>query len=197
MSTFRIPANRRKMDPSLMVAGLSALSCQTCGVHLSGMEEDTILTYYSVSASCGHEVIASEARLAVRPDYEKFLNVRGLLEEPKWYHATMMSDWENRILDPVHEILVHIGSEESALDRARYAGGKYMNVIKLKDDAHISPYVVDDQNLWPDEMRETRLPEWGNFSEVTRYVNRYEVPGSVSLLVAASALDVVETYTLR
>lgn len=197
MSTFRIPANRKQMDPALAALGLSALACTTCNQHLTSVEEGDILTSYWVDASCGHSVEAESAVLKIKPDYAPLLSARGLRKEKWWYHATNIIDWKDTILKPTSEIMVHIGSKESAEDRARYAGGRFMNVMRLKPDAKLSPYVVDDMNHWPENVAETRDVEWSNFSQITRYVNRYEVPGSISLLVAASAVDVVDTYRLR
>lgn len=189
-----IPSNRKKMDPSHFGAGLSALRCPRCKQHIDEQEESDILTYYEITHICGNLLKAEDADLTVRPDYQKYMNLRSTRQEIFWYHASDLPDWERKITQYADPLMVHIGSEHSALDRARYVGANYLYKLQLKKEFTISPTIVDDYNYWPDHLSETRYPgenyNFSQFSDITRYVNRYEIPGSISLLARADAVAV-------
>lgn len=195
-----IPSNRKKMDPSLFGAGLSALRCPGCKAHLDQAEESDLLTSYYMTHTCGKYFGAEDADLTVRPDYQKYMNIRSTRQEIFWYHASDLPDWDTKILRYDDPLMVHIGSKHSALDRARYVGAHYLYKLQLKKEYKISPTVVDDYNYWPDHLSETKVPgenyDFSKFSDITRYVNRYEIPGSVSLLARADAVAVSSVSVL-
>lgn len=63
--------------------------------------------------------------------------------------------------------------------------------VQIDPSANWSPYVTDDWNEWPETGYDLWKEVYQKFSEVTRYVNRYEIPGSISLLVASDLIRVV------
>lgn len=206
MIGYDVPANRTKMPLSAVSAGASALSCCSCGEHLTLDEVRTALTCYGIEHTCGGYTDMDAMGLTILPRYWQFLRAPRT-RDALWYHATAIENWADAILDNPEEILVHVGSLESATARAGMGSrGQYMNVLRIKSGFEIAPSVVGDINRWPETYRETQRivksqfwrheQNYMNFSDVTRYVNRYEIPGSISLLMRASAVDVVETYRL-
>lgn len=194
-----IPPNRKRMDPSL-VEGFSALRCQYCNKHFTTEFERLMLVeYYAVHEDCGKRVDIFASELTILPRYQYLLSLKNAMKEKVWYHATdydsYYSDgtWEESIIaarssdDP---FLVHIGSMESAVDRGEVSYADTLFTLRLRPEFLWSPEVTDDHNCWPEKFSDTQ-GEFGNFADITRYVNRYEIPGSVSLLVRADALSVV------
>lgn len=184
--------NRTRMDPTLM--GLSGLACPTCKRHLTPDEENLLLQKYRLmeaDSDCGHSMEAEDTRLTILERYQHMMSLKKCYEEPYWYHATTTVDW------PRGRFLAHIGSKESALDRARCM--KYDRLYRLEIDisAEWSPHIVADDNFWPTDPERKNDRETELFRDVTRYVNRYEIPGSVSLLADTLYLKVVDYTTIE
>lgn len=128
-----------------------------------------------------------------------------------WFHATTVENWHEVVSgegDPDMNwedhtgkgdttIMVHIGSKAAAEDRARvdfYDEEWFLHEITLNDGVEIAPVIMPDE--------ETKVPERAYQCEgrdysaagVTRYLNAYESPGSISLLVNPHAITVVKTH---
>lgn len=185
------------MDPALEGSGLSGLACEKCHKHFGDEQENDLLTEYCTECEhCGAFVDAGNARLAILPRYQYLLNLTSARKVQYWYHATDSQTWPKPVktkwFGDGKPFYAHIGSEESALDRARCMSYNTLYKVKINSKASWSPYVVDDDNYWPTQPHKNSEEENLLFDDVTRYVNRYEIPGSMSLLVVSSMIEVVE-----
>lgn len=110
-----------------------------------------------------------------------------------WYHATDREDWFDSITQAQGKVpLVHLGDEAAAMDRAtqraaRLGGNWKVYEITLAEDADIHPEVNGDDNGYAPYMAGDE-DMVDNYSTVTRYVNEFENPGSISLLVNPKAM---------
>lgn len=117
-----------------------------------------------------------------------------------WYHATRRENWYEGLFVNSMAPLVHLGSEMAARSRMaqvsrRLAGPWYLHAVTLNSDAVLHPEVIEDENekapyYSGDENRVS------NYSTLTRYVNRFESVGSVSIIANPSAIKVVQTIIL-
>lgn len=200
---------RRRMSPELFAQGASALRCPHCKAHFRRRQEHKLMTeYWGTCKVCGKEVDTDTTELSILPDYQKFLVKRNLFNRV-WYHATDKEDWEDGIRKastliyyPMqkkymerpdeHRMFVHLGSKETAARRSKDLNGlPFLYKVMLLPTANVSPTMFADNNRWPYWLGE-RVAGGQTFTEVNRYVNRYEVPGSVSLLAAYGSYRVVE-----
>lgn len=188
-----IPPNRSRMALDYQNSPeLSGMSCPKCKEHLTTDEEYTILTQYFIDHKCGRDLYVEDVKVKVLPRYQHLLNLDKAQDQPFWYHATNVQEWPKvQTLLPVNHWLAHIGSKESALDRANHQKYTLLYKVVIDPDALWSPCVTDDWNEWPTHEVDLHREVFYNFSEVTRYVNRYEIPGSISLLVASKHIRVV------
>lgn len=168
------------------------LICPECGKQ-AGDAWDAIYMqsygYETICQSCG--VILLQP--LVEPDLDsptymalEQANVPRML----WYHATIMDDWHEAILrgalGPAH---VHVGGEMAALDRgvSIYHGGAcHLYVVEVLPDATVDGEVLPDG--------EENFEPTGD-EDVTRYVNRFEDVGSISLAVNPKKLRILGRLT--
>lgn len=174
--------------------GLSGMVCTNCKKHLTNPEEQEVLTEYFLQHDCGKELYIEGVRVKVLHRYQHLLDIKKARKQPFWYHATNDENWPKDNKNPRQGDvwLAHIGSKESALDRAAHQGYSSIYKLTIDPETHWSPHVTDDWNEWPTVLEELDMEIYHKFSEVTRYVNRYEIPGSISLLVASDKIHVVD-----
>lgn len=129
--------------------------------------------------------------LDIHPSSGKFLSEEAV-RESYWYHATDAEDWMGSLLnnEEGNIPLVHVGTEQTSVEVIL---DRYMETqrtismfrIKLKETAVLNEVVFYDNNSWPETLKVTR-PEGNTY----RYVNRWESPGSISLLVDPRELEI-------
>lgn len=116
------------------------------------------------------------------------------LRESSWFHATTSHDWFARI-DSTRDYndgtppLVHVGTREAAMDRARVFvahSGENADLtvtlleFRLANHAKVAVgFEMDEENLWEVEANKGKM----HGIDAQPYVNRFESPGSISLLV--------------
>lgn len=144
-------------------------------------------------------------------DASKIFLHRKAVIETEWFHYTMVEDWLNEVRKA--GVWVHIGTMRSVralrrhrMDYKHSAGeGRYVHTLRLAKPV-VDPAVAVDRNVWPVATtdRRIRVVEGPNdFRDlapkvnVVRYLNRWEAPGSISLLVDPQALEVVNTRKMR
>lgn len=199
-----IPINRARMSLAADAAGLSAYWCNKCDNHVSKKVEKTLLAeYVAECAGCGGVLFADDVPVKILPRYQNMLNAREI-GRLTWWHATQSPGWVESLVE-YHDSdrlapYVHVGSKESACALAEMSDRRpnqvwYMNQIKLDVRRFkVSAKVFEDQNYWPEDHKDVEA--FKDFSEITRYVNRYEIPGSVSLLVDYRSVKVEKVYRL-
>lgn len=173
--------------------GFSGLYCLNCRTYLTHEEKDT-LTNNSEGMQCpkcrtqiylelmGVDIEASEAPLLTDE----------VVRRRSWFHVTSNPNWMDKVLetgdeDEQDQILVHVGSKQATVDRlrdlAKYSKGTYyLYELKIADDARIAPSLfTDDEDACPGKVRDVKKSGY-EARGVTRYVNAYEAPGTISLL---------------
>jgi len=128
--------------------------------------------------------------------------------QERWFHATKRGNWAEAIQSASTSerggLMVHVGDRETAMERAKdtfWNRTFYLYEVSIAPDTHILDGIVDDENSWP-TFKEEMEGEAANFPEyvgvdAVRYVNRYEAPGSISLLVDATKLTVKKKLFTR
>lgn len=193
-------------------AGLSAFRCNTCGNHITKQNESDSPIFHEVPLvecdTCEGEV--QQGSITVAPDSVQFLQASAV-KDTVWYHATYVDDWFNRVTtgqgmegEEGDFLYIHVGSEQAARDIARdkyfsaYGGDLDISLyqVRLKADAVLSPYIVHDDETWRDFSSATDKTAKAMGGDAVRYLNRWEAPGSISLLVDARQLEFVSVSTL-
>ena len=180
------------------------LVCPNCEVEVSRKEWAATMTDYSVCAHCNTTFSPDECELRVESGSTPALDAE-TARDLTWFHGTAVEDWSQEILtvfdqeedgDEDNVLLVHIGTYSAAMERIAadrpYSKGKpyYLYELRLTAEASVSDFIADDENNWPDSLFEAESGEFAGVNAV-RYLNRWETPGSISLLVAANVLEVV------
>lgn len=174
---------RRSWGQQRSKASYWMLSCQYCGKQTKttfGMED------------CWVDVDSRS---------EKLLN-DDVAKTARWFHATTRENWAEEIatIGEKGTFILHAGTREAAMERAkdgiRTKGTTYyVHELTLNADAELAPHILYDENNWP--MYDSRhTEEWDeeiHRYDAARYVNIWEAPGSVSILVKGTKVQVVKT----
>lgn len=200
------------MDSSAAAAGLSAFRCDTCGGHITKENESGSAIHHEIPLvecdTCGGD---EQGSITVIPDSVQFIQ-EDAVKDVIWYHATYVEDWFRKVStgqDMQEEkgdfLYLHVGSEQAARDIAR---DKYFSVfggdlepvflyqVRLKADAVLSSRIVNDDETWSDFSSVTDETVEALGGDAVRYLNRWEAPGSISLLVDARQLEFVAVSPL-
>ena len=179
--------------------GFVNLLCGTCDCRLTADEASLVQEWRVVPCrNCGEDR-RMDRNLAfdVRADHEHLLNTTPTV----WYHVTTRETWN----ETPETLYVHVGTPQTV---AWYAGecfktelrhGQTLNFwrVELSDEAQANTEttIYRDNNSWPKH----RVPgnvilEFGIAQPAwpVKYVNRYELPGSISLLTEFKHLASVE-----
>lgn len=149
-------------------------------------------------SNCPNKFTPNSAIIGATAASKRFLKERGVRTKT-WFHATVNENWFEAINAEANPLLVHVGLESTAhargVDILDYAGGTYyLWEVRLSKSAQVNPNILDDNNRWPLFVGEELDAKYAGYSDdyaVTRYLNRWETPGALSLLVQAGVLEVV------
>ena len=161
--------------------GRSNVSCGNCGKRFSKADTKSIFEWLGVPCKrCGVYGYLDNTVIDVREDHAHLL---GQHIPTEWFHVTTRSTWHETPKD----LFVHVGTKLTVAWYAAYCFDAhlargwplfyYRAILKPAAAEAVAPYVVKDNNDWP---------RWGQDIATTvprRYLNRYELPGSISLLV--------------
>ena len=164
--------------------------CRECGRYLDAVEEFSHGEEFFLCHETGLEC-------DIRHSSAQFLETENI-KNAVWYHATSDMDWITNITnrDFSQTPMVHVGTKETAYEvlyqKYRNAWDKWgdpaaVYTLRLKDGISISDEMHEDTNMWPDYVYEN---DGGDHAYP--YVNIYEFPGAVSLLIDPRYLEVVE-----
>lgn len=199
-------------------AGVGAFTCNHCGEYLSKRESNTLASHHFVTCSnCQQTVDLYVAHnLSIDHDSARHIDENNVRNDI-WYHATKLENWMDELIEGEAEhrdfglgyydnfdpenvtIMVHVGTVDAALDRAgdslnHEKANFYVYALRLKEGVHIAPQILADENeACPSFVADCN----GAYSEhVTRYVNTYESPGSISLLVNRTCIEIIDRITI-
>ena len=197
--------------------GYSGRSCWGCNSFFTDEEENDEAPFSDspnlVCRICG-ETSYGVNQSNIRESAIPFLDTENVYEET-WVHITTNPNWNEAInaLEHDDQPLVHIGTLASALSRMtdlireQYTKADdsgnievpqfYLYRININEDARISSNIVgDDNDLAPTSIASSKeihvVSDGYELGGITRYINDYEVPGSISLVAHPSALIVSE-----
>jgi hypothetical protein len=179
-------------------AAVKDFFCPGCKKPVDLFDGWIIITNRKVACECGISFDIFTALVVFSPENPAFKYFReSSTREATWFHATHDPKWE-RVLSRKASIPVHVGTETAAFDRALgiYIS-RYPQVIeqtfelyelRLKPDARIADRIIHDANSEKVILRG---------SDVTRYINRWEDPASISLAARSSVLELVSHRTVK
>lgn len=200
----------------------TGLRC-SCGHFLSESEAAQMVEFFQFGESapchsCGNPAYAvSDYETCILADSIPFLD-KGVTKSQSWFHATTVPNWHEKVTnlsedlypeDLHHDgrdetLLVHLGTMESAWKRFKDLYTDYsweesqqwtLYEVEIAADAVIADDVVADA----DDDAPTRAYECSeNYQAdgVTRYLNSYEIPGSISLLANTHSFRIVDAVPL-
>ena len=173
------------------------LRCPACSELLTSAQHKALRSWTSeVECSrCGmSRMNIYDVDVDIQKGCEKYLD-DDVVRKVKWHHTTNAYDWLDQVQNAWEKPIVHVGTFQAAMARSRDIKGntvrtsRYRHVVRISEDATIDPVVQEDQDYWMNSWEEYKF-------DVTRYVNRFESPGSISLLVNPNFLEFVETHGL-
>lgn len=173
----------------------SVFACPSCFSVLSVEDAKTIidgelhdeLNVVECDA-CGDVFTAETMEVNVAPKSAKLLDA-GHAKDSEWFHISDSANWLNDVTGDEGFIpYIHAGTLQSALDRYEAHKGKtaYLYKFRLADVTAIDSTIYDDRNAWPEEvgfpctLTDERT---GDGVDCLRYLNRWEDPGSISILL--------------
>ena len=200
------------MPQSVVDAGLSPFRCGNCGNHIEKSAERFSSYWQEVPVlaceTCGD---AQAGCITVAPSSAHLLQ-KTAVKESVWYHATYVEDWFEKVStghgmkrETGDFLYIHVGTEDASRD---LADSKYFThprdgerimlyKLKVKSDAVLAPSILNDIETWWDYSSVTAETNTAIGGDAVRYLNRWESPGSISLLVDARMLELVNVEELR
>lgn len=197
--------------------GTTGLRCRSCNNYLSKKVVDSIEEQNSKIITCNscHTSFSwntnADYRGVYLPPYKVDLkpNEAHLLVRTEdvysqtWYHSTQTTNWVSEIKEA--ETFVHFGTKEAALERLQLNNNWSKDnlegeiyELRLKRSAVISPTIHDDDNRFPEMLEQGK--EGDNQisrNKISRYVNQWESPGSVSIIGDIKYFEVVRVIPGR
>jgi hypothetical protein len=200
------------MPQSAVDAGLSPFRCGACGNHIEKSAERFSSYWQDVPMLACNVCGGSQTGcITVTPSSAHLLQVEAV-KESIWYHATYVDDWFEKVStghgmkrETGDFLYIHVGSENASRD---LANSKYFThprdgekirlyQLKVKSDAILAVPIYNDIETWWDYSSVTAETKAAIGGDVVRYLNRWESPGSISLLVDARMLELVSVEELR
>ena len=202
ISDTRMVSIKNDDEYPVAIEGFSAMACPRCETFFSlDTEADAWQDNHNYTCeNCGETNFIYDLIFSVREDSVKFLDDPEVTATT-WFHTSVHENWYEHIFSGFEgdEIpAVHLGTEQAALDRVvaleyfNYdSAPMYLYEVKLKDGVDIAPVLSLDDNSLPEYV--TDLTGYKDYSAtgVSRYLNAYESPGSISLLANPECFDVV------
>ena len=179
--------------------GFVNLLCGTCDCRLTVEQAVDIQGWLTIPCrNCGEDMrMDGNLTFDVRADHEHLLTTTSTV----WYHVTTCETWN----ETPETLYVHVGTPQTV---AWYAGecfktelrhGQTLNFwrVELSDEAQANTEttIYRDNNRWPKyRVSDNVILEFGIAQPAwpVKYVNRYELPGSISLLTEFKHLASVE-----
>jgi hypothetical protein len=179
---------------STPVADTSHISCPTCLRSLTPREVSFLLEEGEIEDYCGEALIMDTAFVNPSTASRRFSSLDNVLAT-RWFHITADPDWPTTVT--AADVFVHVGVEDAAFDRmlsfvgtrhnpAQAAEALYLYELELAPDTRFARAIAVDTN---EDYSDLRAGEQSH--DAQRYLNRWESPGSISLVVSPHKLRVV------
>jgi hypothetical protein len=188
--------------------GKTAYGCYHCGTFYTAEEriEHEKPENHGDCFVCGEYFMNTDAEVAVLPSSIQYFD-KDTVRSSLWYHATATSDWHNNVNTGEDETtaIVHLGTLESAIARAKWInefeepGEEHewtIHVVSLEPNIPIADEVIADDDFEPLNVAKARTNPRYEADGATRYVNRYEETGSISLAINAEKIKVIGALSI-
>lgn len=180
----------------------STIYCKFCETQLSKENErELIVKFHTECPGCDETLDLWECQSSVLPRYQKYEDADNCKYET-WWHASTLPDWL-RNWDYKESSAVHIGSKESALERKAQLQLQtyYLYEVKLKLDTIWHEEILQEDTIFydristPKTMYARRPNGWKKTAY--RYVNKFEVPGSISIMTYPENIEICDVRKLE
>lgn len=194
-------------------AGLSPFRCGRCEHYLSG-DEVRFSQIWEAEPLLKCQRCADgfqKGSVAVLPSSEFLLDASNALSV-SWFHATCVEDWFEKVTtgqgmekEAGEFLYVHVGTESASREIAedkyfrnpREGERIFLYELHLSSGALLSPSLLNDGETWWDFSSVTERTAEALGGDAVRYLNRWESPGSISLLVDARQLEFVSVTQIH
>lgn len=204
-------SNGNRVVMNVAKPGTTGLRCRSCNNYLSKKVVDSIEEQNSKIITCNscytsftwntnadyRGVFLPPYKVEIKTEEAHLLVSTDDVYSQTWYHSTQIENWATEIKKA--ETFVHFGTKEAALERLQLNNdwnkdnleGEIYE-LRLKRSATISSTIHDDDNKFPELLGEGRdEPHRISKNKVSRYVNQWESPGSVSLIGNLDDFEIV------
>lgn len=200
---YPLHAPNQKKVVRVAPATKSGFRCPRCDRYMARGFGDSGLTIRGFRCpSCSLEAGIEEWEIDIQADNAKYLDDE-VAAKSKWYHITEDPEWGEKMAafeagDPTAPA-VHVGTKATSLRHSELrqfrSSGKHLFEIKLREGISFSPHLQEDVDYgWPNTVADFTskdFPHAPTFEEqgfaadgATRYLNRFEGAGTISLLLA-------------
>lgn len=195
-------------DGPLRVApeGMSGKWCEVCGAYLTSVALSEVASDDTLDCpNCEETLRVNEMPVDFCADQLRFTD-DDVVRSSHWFHVSANPNWD--AATKAGKVVTHLGSKLAAMERMAQllaqgmSGNKrfYLHEVVLDSTVEVKPGIWNDQVDWPKEVGITHFEEDGEVgvhrSEVLRYMNSYEAPGTVSLMADPGSYRLIASATL-
>jgi hypothetical protein len=141
----------------------------------------------------------------INPEEAHLLLDENAVRETRWYHSSTSENWAESV--ETAGVLIHAGTLSAAHDRMNDLIGQnpqtdrthkthYLYEMKIKPGSALNKNILFDDNNFPSNPNEENEADL-NAKTVSRYVNEWENPGSVSLISVIDNFEIVKRTVLK
>lgn len=180
-------------------AGRSGLLCPACAYNFTLREASGLI---DLPTCPGCDLVNEVPAMVVRPLAQALPLLKDeVARAARWYHITQRRSWLPSVIE--QDVPVYVGTELAAFTRARddqlrERGTQFwwLHELELASNTTFRPGIEPDrENNWLLSLAE--LEDFaGEEVDAVRYINGYEDPGSVQLLVDPNFLQSVRITTI-
>lgn len=179
-------------------AGSAGTICRFCGRFATMEQEDEAAVNHVYECACGQDNLLGR-KAGLLPTFLPFIKDTSLALNTTWYHATTHSDWLKELRDSSRIPMVHVGTERAAQMRKLISADSASNKgrdwslyeITLLPDTEVGSRVLDDFNAdAPNWSTDDDAHPFYAMDGATCYMNYYEHPGSISLVLNSTQMSV-------
>lgn len=196
----------KPMDAIAAANGLSAFSCTRCKQHLPKTAESRFWddnVGYECPCGATMSIYSLGYETALLPSSAPLLE-KEAVKNVHWFHATAREDWMHAVTSGELIPYVHVGSRESALERAAqeyftnthsFTPSIYLWEVSIRPEAVIADDILNDEDNWCRTVTQCAREHIGG--DVQRYLNKRESAGSISLMLDPRTLLAVQMVQIN
>lgn len=169
----------------------SSLKCSNCNTPIGPRRTKSLLTHHVTECgNCKEKIDHHIVKVETLPSAKKFED-SDYAKKASWWHGTMKERWGKWIRSAPTSSNVHVGTYNAALARrASFIDARPWHVFKvrLREGVEVSDTIHPDSYV-------NSVEAYPGVAQ--RYLNIWESPGSISMAVCKSDIEVVEHRLLQ